>query len=93
MAVVLLSSGAVLDCRGANVPSERRVRRPLREIHCMWRVRSMGQKRISPRLIPSWQWSVLHRMVPPPPLQHYEDVLKVESRHLKQGEGVHKWSE
>ena len=26
----------------------------------------MGQKRISPRLIPSWQWSVLHGMVPPP---------------------------
>ena len=31
MAVVPLSSGAVLDCGGANVPSEGRVHRPSRD--------------------------------------------------------------
>ena len=88
MAFILLSLGAVLDCGGANVPSERRVCRPSREIHCMWRVCSMGQKWISPRLIPSWQRSVLRRMVPPP-----FSITRIESRHLKQGEGVYEWSE
>ena len=28
-----------------------------------------------------------------PTLQHHEDALEVESHHLKQGEGVYKWSE
>ena len=60
------NSLSVLDCRGMNAPSERRVCRPSREIHCMWRVHSMGQKRISPRLIPSWLQSVLRGMVSPP---------------------------
>ena len=66
MAVILLSSGAGLDCRGVNAPSESRVCSPSREIRCMRRVHSVGQKRISPRLIPSWLQSVLHGIVPLP---------------------------
>ena len=48
MAVVPLSSGGMSDCKGMNVSSERRVHRLLRERHCMLRVRSMGQKWMSP---------------------------------------------
>ena len=62
----LVLAVCMLDCGDVNVPSERRVHRPSREIYCMQRVRSMGQKWISPRLIPSWQRSVLCGMVPPP---------------------------
>ena len=65
MVVIPLSSGGMLDCGGTNAPSERRVRRLPRERRCMLRVHSMGQKRMSPRLIPSWLCRVSRRIDPP----------------------------
>ena len=63
--VVLLSSGGMLDHGGVNAPSERKVCRLPREMHCMLRVRSMGQKQMSPRLIPSWLCKVSRGIDPP----------------------------
>ena len=51
MVVIPLSSGGMLDRRDANAPLERRVCRLTREKCCVQRVLSMGQKRMSPRLI------------------------------------------
>ena len=65
MVVIPLSSGGMLDHGDVSVPLERRVLRPLRERHCKVRVCSMGQKQMSPRLIPSWLCKVYHRMDPP----------------------------